>query len=468
MPATVSNKVKLAILSGGLLSFIGVLVETSMNVTFPTLINELHVSLPTIQWLTTGYLLLVTIVMSTTAYILKRFAAQKIFLFATLTCLIGSIFCIFAPNFIVLMVGRLLQAISTGLSTPLMFHLIFSSVPTKKLGLYTGFASVIISLAPALGPTYGGVLTSLWSWRSIFIGTIPIIILVGLLGAWSIDQPATGVSKHSFDYLGVVGLAIVFTSIILTFNEAGQFGWLSSSFRIGAILSIIIIGLFIIYAIKGNRKLIDYSILQYPILRFRLFSYFGLQFINIGLSFILPLFAQTVLHSSAMEAGLMLLPGSLLGAAIGPIAGRIYDRTGPFIPLVTGGILMLCGTTLFWLLTKQLNFWLITSIYTLIRIGFNAGFGTSISDGSLQVPLQNKSDQNSLFSMMQQYAGSLGTGISAAVISGVAIMYPHLNTVSANVTGTRFSFILLIGLSIAILLSVIVAQTKYRQQPHIK
>lgn len=468
MADKVATKVKLAILSGGLLSFIGVLVETSMNVTFPTLITELHVSLATIQWLTTGYLLLVTIVMSTTAYVLKRFDAQKIFLFATLTCLIGSIFCIFAPNFIFLMVGRLLQAISTGLSTPLMFHLIFSSVPTRKLGLYTGFASVIISLAPALGPTYGGVLTSLWSWRSIFIGTIPIIILVGLLGAWSIDQPATGVKRHSFDYLGVIGLAIVFTAIVLTFNEAGQFGWLSGSFGFGVLISIIVISFFITYAIKGQRKLIDYSILKYPILRFRLFSYFGLQFINIGLSFILPLFAQTVLHSSAMQAGLMLLPGSLLGAVTGPIAGRIYDRTGPLIPLATSGILMLCGTTLFWLLTHQLSFWLITSIYTLIRVGFNAGFGTSISDGSLQVPLQNKSDQNSLFSMMQQYAGSLGTGISAAVISGVAVMHPHLSAATANIIGTRFSFVLLIGLSIAILLSVIMVQTKYPQRTNAK
>ncbi|WP_137597846.1 MFS transporter [Paucilactobacillus kaifaensis] len=463
MATTVSNKIKLAILSGGLLSFIGVLVETSMNVTFPTLINELHVSLATVQWLTTGYLLLVTIVMSTTAYVLKRFDAQKIFLFATLVCLIGNILCIFSPNFITLMIGRLLQAISTGLSTPLMFHLIFSSVPTRKLGLYTGFASVIISLAPALGPTYGGVLTSLWSWRSIFIGTVPIIILVGLLGFWSIDQKAGGVNKHSFDYLGVVGLAVVFTLIVLTFNQAGQFGWLSTSFGISALVSIIVTSLFIAYAIKGKRKLIDYSILKYPILRFRLFGYFSLQFINIGLSFILPLYAQTVLHSSAMEAGLMLLPGSLLGAVTGPIAGRIYDRFGPFFPLITSGILMVCGTTMFWLLTDRLSFWLITLIYIMIRVGFNSGFGTSISDGSLQVPLQNKSDQNSLFSMMQQYAGSLGTGISAAVISAVGIMHPHLSAASANIVGTRFSFVLLIVLSVAIILSVITVQARYQQ-----
>lgn len=464
MAHEVSNRTKIAILSGGLLSFIGVLAETSMNVTFPTLINELHVSLATIQWLTTGYLLMVTIVMSTTAYILKRFDSQKIFLFATLICLIGDILCIFAPNFVILMLGRLLQAVSTGLSTPLMFHLIFSSVPTRKLGVYTGFASVIISLAPALGPTYGGILTSIWSWRTIFIGIAPVIILVGLLGIWSIDKQASGVAKKSFDYVGVLGLAIVFTSIVLTFNQAGQFGWQSFSFWLGALVSIIFTGLYILYTVKGTRTLIDYSILKLPVLRFRLFGYFSLQFINIGLSFVLPLFAQTVLHSSAMEAGLMLLPGSLLGAITGPMAGKIYDRKGPFTPLITSSILMLCGTVLFWTLTQQLTLMLMTVIYSLIRVGFNFGFGTSISDGSLQVPLQTKSDQNSLFSMMQQYAGSLGTGILAAVVASISISQPHLSAAAANIIGTRFSFGLLIVLSVAILISVIRVQTKY--QPH--
>jgi len=141
---TVSTRVKLSIFAVGLLSFTGILIETSMNVTFPTLTKELNVSLGTVQWLTTGYLLLTTIVMSTTAYILKKFDPLKIFIFAASLCLIGSIICMMAPNFPVLMAGRLLQAIATGLSTPLMFNLIFEEVPPAKLGLYTGLAGVVM------------------------------------------------------------------------------------------------------------------------------------------------------------------------------------------------------------------------------------------------------------------------------------------------------------------------------------
>lgn len=451
-PSTVTLKTKLAILSVGLLSFVGILVETSMNVTFPTLIKTMGVSLDTVQWLTTGYLLLTTIVMSTTAYVLKRFNPKPLFLFAALVCLLGGILCWIAPSFPVLLTGRLLQAIATGISIPLMFQLIFTNVPRSKLGTYTGMASVIVSLAPALGPTYGGVLTSIWSWRAIFVGIVPILALLAILGAVNISGQALGVGDKKFDFLGAFLLAVTFTSLLFTFNNAGTHGWLSLNFGGWCFWSIVMIAIMVTYALKGRRKLIDYSILKLPVLRLRLFNYFGLQFINIGLSFVLPLFAQTVLGASAMMAGLMMLPGAIVGAITGPIAGKIYDKQGPTMLLTFSAIMASVALILFWLTTDHFTVILIASIYALLRIGFNTGFGTAISDGSTRVPLPQKSDQNSMFSMMQQYAGSIGTSIMSAVISGYEI---HHTTVTGTVMGSKLDFILLFILAIAILGSVL-------------
>lgn len=451
-PSTVTLKTKLAILSVGLLSFVGILVETFMNVTFPTLIKTMGVSLDTVQWLTTGYLLLTTIVMSTTAYVLKRFNPKPLFLFAALVCLLGGILCWIAPSFPVLLTGRLLQAIATGISIPLMFQLIFTNVPRSKLGTYTGMASVIVSLAPALGPTYGGVLTSIWSWRAIFVGIVPILALLAILGAVNISGQALGVGDKKFDFLGAFLLAVTFTSLLFTFNNAGTHGWLSLNFGGWCLWSIVMIAIMVTYALKGRRKLIDYSILKLPVLRLRLFNYFGLQFINIGLSFVLPLFAQTVLGASAMMAGLMMLPGAIVGAITGPIAGKIYDKQGPTMLLTFSAIMASVALILFWLTTDHFTVVLIASIYALLRIGFNTGFGTAISDGSTRVPLPQKSDQNSMFSMMQQYAGSIGTSIMSAVISGYEI---HHTTVTGTVMGSKLDFILLFVLAIAILASVL-------------
>ena len=392
-PSTVTLKTKLAILSVGLLSFVGILVETSMNVTFPTLIKTMGVSLDTVQWLTTGYLLLTTIVMSTTAYVLKRFNPKPLFLFAALVCLLGGILCWLAPNFPVLLTGRLLQAVATGISIPLMFQLIFTYVPRNQLGTYTGLASAIVSLAPALGPTYGGILTSVWSWRAIFVGIVPLLALLAILGAFNISGKALGVGDKKFDYLGAILLAITFTSLLFTFNNAGTHGWLSPNFGLWCLWSIVMIGAMVTYAIKGRRQLIDYSILKLPILRLRLFNYFGLQFINIGLSFVLPLFAQTVLGASAMTAGLMMLPGAIVGAITGPIAGRIYDKQGPTTLLTFSAIMASAALLLFWLTTDYFTVIIMAVIYALLRVGFNTGFGTAISDGSTRVPLPQKSDQ---------------------------------------------------------------------------
>ena len=397
-------------------------------------------------------------------YILKKFNPRKVFIFAAVLCLIGSIVCMIAPNFPILMSGRLLQAVATGLSTPLMFNLIFLEVPQSKLGLYTGLAGVVISLAPALGPTYGGIVNRIWTWREIFVGVIPLIIILFLIGYFSIQGEAPGTKGILFDYGSVIGLAIIFSMILFTFDQAGAHGWISLNFVGWLIASIAVIGIFSWYNRRSSRQLIDFSILKLSVLRLRLFSYFSLQFINIGLSFVLPIFAQTALKLDSAQAGLMLLPGSILGAIVGPFAGYLYDKKGALIPLLFSGSLITIGSALFWFKSESLTLTSITLIYIILRIGFNFGFGTSLSDGSMQVQGSKKSDQNSLFSMMQQYAGSLGTNVLSVVISAVALTSGTKNIVYNTILGTKIDFIVLTVLSLLVLVSVIYVYFRYEKK----
>jgi len=222
--------------------------------------------------------------------------------------------------------------------------------------------------------------------------------------------------------------------------------------------------LFAWYNNRSSRQLIDFSILKLPVLRLRLFSYFSLQFINIGLSFVLPIFAQTALHLDSAQAGLMLLPGSLFGAVFGLFAGQLYDKKGATLPLLISGVLITAGSGLFWIKSENLTLFSITVIYSVLRIGFNFGFGTSLSDGSMQVQGTSKSDQNSLFSMMQQYAGSLGTNVLSVVISAVALTSGTKNTVLNTIAGTKIDFIVLTVLSLLVLISVIYIYFRYEKK----
>ncbi|WP_288529063.1 MFS transporter [uncultured Secundilactobacillus sp.] len=457
MEQTVTRKTQLSILAAGLLAFIGILVETSMNVTFPTLIAEFHEKLATVQWLTTGYLLLVTLVMGTTAYAIKRFDARTIFRTAIFMVLIGTLLCAAAPNFWVLLIGRLAQAFATGFATPLMFHLIMSSVPEHRLGVYVGIASMIISFAPALGPTYGGVMNQLLSWRAIFWWALPLIVLVALLGERTITIKASH-KNGAFDFGGLGLMTVIFASLVWAFNQAGLHGFTSSQFGLWLAIAIVAILLQIYHARTGHRQLLDWRILKRPIIRLQLINYFFFQFINIGISFVIPIFAENVLGANSLTAGMILFPGALLGACLGPVAGTVYDHKGLPLPLLFANGFVLLSVSLFTIFTDQLNAGLLAIFFVLLRLGFNFGFGNLMSDASTHVSLENKADQNSLFSMMQQYAGSIGTGVLAAVISSQE--RHHDNIAAATLAGGHIDFMILIGLALIAAIAGVTAMGK--------
>lgn len=228
-----------AIVALALLTFIGIMNETAMNVTYPELAQTFHITLDTTQWITSGYLLMVTIVMGTTAYLLRQFPARRLHLVAVMMFIVGSVICATAVNFPILLTGRLIQAIATGFSTPILFHLIFTQIPTNEKGMMTGVAGMIISFAPALGPTYGGVVVEKLSWRMIFWILLPFVFVSLYLGQKYIHNRPFGNDKP-FSYSALACLAAAFILIIGGISTIGR----SSNF-LGCILAVILAVIFL-------------------------------------------------------------------------------------------------------------------------------------------------------------------------------------------------------------------------------
>jgi MFS family permease len=141
-----------------------------------------------------------------------------------------------------------------------------------------------------------------------------------------------------------------------------------------------------------------------------------------------------------------------------PLAGRVYDRVGATIPLLFSSIMVCVALTLLWVFTDSLTVVSIAGLYVVLRLGFNSGFGVAISDGSMQVGRPQKADQNSLFSMMQQYAGSLGTSVMSAVIAAFTL---SMTATRATVLGAKIDFALLLVLGFGILLATVYARIAY-------
>jgi EmrB/QacA subfamily drug resistance transporter len=452
----------LAIISLALLTFIGILNETSMNVTYPELSKTFGVSLDTVQWVTTGYLLMATITMGTTAYLLKQFPARRLQLVAVSAFIIGDLLGALSLNFPMLLIGRLVQAVATGLSTPILFHLIFTEIPRERLGSMTGFAGMVISFAPALGPTYGGWISEASSWRMIFWLLIPFALVSLLLGQLFIRNQPLGNTKR-FSYASLLTLSLALFSIVYGLSTIGKHGlgwpivgWL--------VLFVVFFALFIYINNHGQSQLFDLRVFKVHPLRLSTLTYFNLQFINIGVSLVIPLYAEYVLNTSATVAGLILLPGSVIGAFIAPLAGRLADSQGFAKPVTTGGSILLIGIAGFVFFQRQLTPILIMTFFILMRIGFNFSFSNTISNATTLVDSKNSADVNSIFNMLQQFAGSLGT----VFLSAVMALFQNNGTgtlAARSYRGGRFDYLFLFAMAIIALTAIV---NNYRIQKRMK
>ena len=222
----IDAKLIFSIIAAGIMSFSGVVVETAMNVTFPTLMEEFGIGTSTVQWITTGYLLILAMIIPASSYLKKRFTLKKLFVTAICLFLIGTIMAAVTPVFSLLLLGRLIQGVGTGIALPLMFNIVLEQVPAEKLGLMMGIASLITAMAPAVGPSVGGMLVSNFGWRMIFISLIPLLLLSFFLGVFSIRQ-VTETEKISFQWLDYIFLAAGFACFIFATSTASGAGWIS-------------------------------------------------------------------------------------------------------------------------------------------------------------------------------------------------------------------------------------------------
>ncbi|WP_268912266.1 MFS transporter [Lentilactobacillus sp. SPB1-3] len=440
-----SRKSFLAIAAIATLTFIGVLTETSMNVTFPALMKTYDVDMNTVQWVTTGYLLTVALIMITSAFLKRRFKNSQLFIAAAWLYIIGDLMCIFAPNFWLLLLGRIIQSGCVGISGPLMTNIMLEVVPRKKLGVYLGTGSLIILIAPAIGPSFGGLMVYLSDWRLIFWSTLPIALIALVLGKKVIEQYSAVNSEIEFDWTRFAVLAVGIVSLILGLNLAtGPNGVIK--FAILFAVSIVLFIVFYYLSKNSTKALFNLNIFKDSIFTLSFFPYVFLQMSNIGINFLLPNYAQLVNHSSSLIGGLILLPGSLLNGFGQPFYGYLLDRFGGKLPLYLGNALVAISMLVMMLLGVKMSIVTIVILYLIFSIGRSMAFGNTMTYGLKIMDSHLRNDANAIYNTGQQLAGSIGTTVMAALMTGI-----HLptNTSVENIgLGSQVAFGLVLVLTL--------------------
>lgn len=407
------GKILAALLFG---MFIAILNQTLLNVALPKINTEFNISASTGQWLMTGFMLVNGILIPITAYLFNKYSYRKLFLVALVLFTIGSLICAISMNFPIMMVGRVLQAIGAGVLMPLGSIVIITIYPPEKRGAAMGTMGIAMILAPAIGPTLSGYIVQNYHWNVMFYGMFIIGIIAILVGfVWfKLYQYTT---NPKADIPGIIFSTIGFGALLYGFSEAGNKGWGSVEIETMFAIGIIFIILFVIRELRMKAPMLNLEVLKFPTFTLTTVINMVVMLSLYGGMILLPIYLQNLRGFSALDSGLLLLPGSLIMGLLGPFAGKLSDTIG-LKPLAIFGIAVMTYAT--WELTKlnmDTPYMTIMGIYVLRSFGMAFIMMPMVTAAINALPGRLASHGNAFLNTMRQLAGSIGTAILVTVMT---------------------------------------------------
>ncbi|MFC4772458.1 MDR family MFS transporter [Enterococcus hermanniensis] len=399
-------------------TFCTVLNQTLLTTAFPTLMKAFDISASSVQWLTTGFLLVNGIMIPISAWLINKFSSKHLYITAMIIFLIGTITCFVAPNFSTLLIGRLIQAAGVGISMPLLQNIMLSIFPPEKRGAAMGMAGVVIGLAPALGPTLSGWIIDNYTWRDLFGMVIPIVILVLVLATF-LMKSVIQLSNPSIDILSAFLSTAGFGSLLYGFSSVGNDGWGSVKVISFLVVGVIVIGLFVWRQLHLEHPFLELRVFKSPVFTIAAILSGVVNMAMVGAEMVLPLYIQNIRGESAFHSGLMLLPGALVMGLMMPITGAIFDKHGAK-RLAIGGMFILAAATLpFAFLTKDTPVAMIVILYAIRMFGISMVMMPVTTSGMNALPMNLISHGTAVNNTFRQVASSIGTAILISVLTNV-------------------------------------------------
>ncbi|MFC4947676.1 DHA2 family efflux MFS transporter permease subunit [Pseudonocardia sp. GCM10023141] len=402
-------------------TFVVILNETIMSVALPVLLTDLQIEASVGQWLTAGFLLTMAVVIPVTGYLIRRVPTRALYGVAMTLFSTGTLIAALAPGFPVLMAARVVQAGGTAIMLPLLMTTVMTLVPPARRGAVMGNISIVISVAPAIGPTVSGLVLSVLGWRFMFWLVLPIAVVALVLGMRRIVD--IGEPDHTpLDIPSVVLSALGFGGLVYGLSSIGQSGSGSTPVLVWVAFAVGIVGLatFVLRQLVLQRK--DRALLDLRTFTSRTFTMASVMMMLmmatlLGTIVLLPIYMQTVLGLTPLSTGLLLLPGGLVMGLLGPVVGRLYDRFGARALLVPGTVATsaaLWSTTFF---TAQSSVLLVLGFHLLLSIGLAFVFTPLFTAGLGAVEPRFYSYGSAIFGTTQQLAGAAGVALLVSVLS---------------------------------------------------
>ncbi|GAB9259357.1 MFS transporter [Ligilactobacillus animalis] len=436
---TIDPKIRLIVTILLLFSgFVSLASQTMMITALPVIEHEMNVSLTLVQWLTTGYTLMIGVITPLSSNLYEKFKKRNIFLTTIAIFILGTLIGCFATDFWILLLARLVQACASGILMSFQMTTMISIYPLEKRGTILGMSGLVIAFGPAIGPTLSGLIVNTLGWRYIFILVLPMMILVWLIGFFAFPNFSEPKDiKIDFASVGLSLLGSGLTLASLTFFQTSALqGWI-----------MLVLGLAILFVFVKRQLRLKQPMLKVQLVKnrsFRLMTLVGICafMVLLGTEQMLPIFTQNVLHLNSMVSGMILLPGAIANALSAAIVGRLYDKHGPKYLIISGGILMLIAAIPFVMISETTPVWLLTVAYMLRMIGNALVFSPAMSEAFVDVRPDEVSHATALNNSLRQAFGA----------SSITILIVLSNIPATFTAGMRLSMWITVSLVLLMLI----------------
>jgi EmrB/QacA subfamily drug resistance transporter len=408
-----AGKILVALMLG---AFVAILNQTLLNVAIPHIMNDLGVSANTVQWLSTGYMLVNGIAIPITAFLIEKFGTRKLFLAAIFLFTLGSLVCSASINFSMLMVGRIIQACGAGIIMPLLMTVFFALFPPEKRGKAMGMMGIVMIFSPAIGPTLSGWLIGHYSWRLLFDIVIPIGVLDFILSyLWMKD--VTKVTNPKFDFPGFLFSTLGFGFLLYGFSEAGNNGWSSGIVITSLTIGVISLVAFVVRELTAEKPMLDLRVFKYDIFSLTTIISMIVNMALFGAMILLPIYLQNIRGFTALQSGLLMLPGAIVMGIMSPISGALFDKIGAKWLGVIGLSITVITTWQFTSLSMTTSYGHILFLYVMRMFGMSFIMMPIMTEGLNQLPRHLGSHGTAASNTARQVAGSIGTALLVTVMS---------------------------------------------------
>ncbi len=397
-------------------AFLATLNQTVMSVAVPGLMIDFNISAATAQWLTTGYMLVNGVLIPITAYLMQRFTTRELFQTSMFIFLAGTIVSALATSFPLLLTGRMIQAAGAGIIMPLLTNVILALFPREKRGAAMGMVGLAIIFAPAIGPTLAGYILEHYTWEMMFYGMIPLTVIVIICGFIYLRNVSTR-SYPKIDMVSVILSTIGFGTLLYGFSRAASAGWSSAEVLLSLGAGILSLALFTWRQLASQNPLLDLRAFKYNMFSLTTVISIAVTIVMYADMMLLPLYLQNARGYTAMESGLLLLPGALIMGLLMPVTGKLFDRFGAKWLAIIGLLITIATTLSFVNLTDSTSYSYLVLMSTGRRIGMALLLMPIQTLGLNQLPAKLNAHGTAISNTVRQVAGAVGTSLLVTVMT---------------------------------------------------